>query len=187
MSDYRDITPQDVAAFPALDGALSRAAERAVKAEHAQQLQRIIDGDCRQLVQTGASRGRVDCREFHLARNQIFPSVEALRQHAASLYPDGRVPDREGEVRAMRNSHLLDEGRFDTLFTSQAVLASLREGYVSGYLAGARELSDAPTTRSFILYHLAYQPFAHLTPEQKEARADAAILALAQLLQNTEP
>lgn len=187
MSDYRDITPQDVAAFPALDDALSRAAERAVKAEHAQQLQRIIDGDCRQLVQTGASRGKVDCREFHLARNQILPSVEALRLHAASLYPDGRVPDMEGGVRAMRNSHLLDGAGFDALFTSQKVLSALREGYVSGHLAAARGLRDSPTTRSFILYHLAYQPFAHLTPEQKEARAEASMLALVHLLQSAEP
>jgi hypothetical protein len=187
MSDYRDITPQDVGAFPALDDALSRAAERAVKAEHAQQLQRIADGDYRQLVQTGTTRGRVDCREFHLARNQIFPSLEALRQHAARLYPDGRVPDMEGEVRAMRNSHLLDVGQFDALFTSQEVLSALREGYVSGYLATARDLRDSPTTRGFILYHLAYQPFAHMTPEQKEARTEASMLALVQLLQSAEP
>ena len=55
------------------------------------------------------------------------------------------------------------------------------QAYVEGYLTEAQERLQSPNLKDLLLFGMQYQPWAHLSQEEKERQAETAIQALAAL------
>lgn len=181
MSDYHDITAKDMEAFPALGRVLDRAVEHDFQKRSRTEVKRILAGDYISLEKSARAAASVNAG-MDLPHDNIPRTKEELRQRAQKKYQNIANDKRPSHIVAIRNSGLLSEDQFLQVFSQPALIQAMVDAYVDEYLKKGQKLIENPEVKKFILFEMQYQPWAHLSREEKVIQAEASISTLKNLL-----